>query len=337
MSAKMKHQSLQRRSIADVAIALAGITMGWLYMAVEPALSAAIFHDGNLVRQIVASPRQEIWMRGLFAGVIILFGIFAQLTFSKNRRAEQKIRGLYQQEKELRQAVQAETKKRAEFTRTLVHELKTPLTSLLASSEMLASELQQEPWLSLVRNIYRGASDLNGRIDELLDIARGELGMLRVDLKPVDPRQLLQEVAADVAPVVASRQQSLTLNLPSSLPLIQADGSRTRQVLLNLLNNASKFTPEGGKITLAAGKKNHSLIVEVQDTGPGIAEEDQKRLFEPYYRVEANGQRAKGLGLGLALCKKLVELHRGQIWVESRVGEGATFSFSVPLEATTNT
>ena len=111
-----------------------------------------------------------------------------------------------------------------------------------------------------------------------------------------------------------------------------ADEDRLRQIILNLLSNASKFTPDGGKIILRAREKAANLILEVEDTGPGISDKDQKWLFEPYYRVERERERISGLGLGLALSKTLVELHGGQIWVKSQVGQGSTFGFSLPLE-----
>ena len=119
--------------------------------------------------------------------------------------------------------------------------------------------------------------------------------------------------------------------LPPSLPLVWADKERLRQVVLNLLINASKFTPEGGKITLKAKEKDTSLVMEIQDTGPGIPEEEQQRLFQPYHRQITDREHLSGLGLGLALCKYLVELHNGKIWVESQVGKGSTFGFSIPL------
>ena len=99
----------------------------------------------------------------------------------------------------------------------------------------------------------------------------------------------------------------------------------------NLLINASKFTQEGGKITLQAREQDDSLVVEVKDSGPGIPEEDQKRLFQPYHRQLGDREHLSGLGLGLALCKYLVELHDGEIWVSSRIGRGSTFGFSIPL------
>ena len=155
--------------------------------------------------------------------------------------------------------------------------------------------------------------------------------MLKVNPKPLDALQLFQGIADDMAATFSSNGQSLVLALPPSLPLVQADEDRLRQVVLNLLINASKFTPEGGKITLKANERDSTMIVEVEDTGPGIAEEEQQRLFQPYHRQINDRERLSGLGLGLALCKYLVELQGGKIWVESQVGKGSTFSFSIPL------
>ena len=252
---------------------------------------------------------------------------------TERKRSEEKLQELYEQERKLRQELEVEMRRRVEFTRALAHELKTPLTPVMASSELLAAELREEPLLSLARNINRGAANLNNRIDELLDLARGEIGMLQLKLEPVDLEKLLREVADDMSPVASSHGQALVLELPSSLPLARADEGRLRQVVLNLLNNASKFTPEGGKIVLRGREDGADLVVEVQDTGRGINAAEQQRLFEPYHRLESDREHLSGLGLGLALCKTLVELHGGRIWVQSEAGKGSTFGFSVPQEA----
>jgi signal transduction histidine kinase len=250
-------------------------------------------------------------------------------------RAEAKLQEAYEEERRLRQEVEAEVARKILFTRALVHELKTPLTPVLASSELLVSELHEEPYLSLAKNIHHGDANLNRRIDELLDLARIETGMLEVNPKAVDARQLLLAIAEDMKAMVTSNGQSLTVNIPPSMSPVWADEERLRQIVLNLMINASKFTPEGGKIILRAEEKNSSLVVEVEDTGPGIPKEEQKQLFQPYHRRLANRDNLGGLGLGLALCKYLVQLHGGQIWVQSEIGQGSNFGFSIPLATTT--
>ena len=250
---------------------------------------------------------------------------------TERRQWEERLARLYDQEKELRQAIQTELNRRVEFTRMLAHELKTPLSSILSSVEYLIEEPHDERWLDIVKTINTGASALRARIDELLDLAKGEVGILEVEAGPVDLLQMLRDEVDSVAPIAKSRGQSLQLELPPSLPLVQADSARIRQVVANLLDNALKFTPKGGKIRLRAYSRDTHLVIEVQDSGPGIAEADQSRLFEPYQRLARDKGRVSGLGLGLALSKRLVELHGGQIWVKSYLGGGALFGFSLPL------
>ncbi|MFQ5996799.1 MAG: ATP-binding protein [Dehalococcoidales bacterium] len=253
---------------------------------------------------------------------------------TERKRAEEKLQELYSKEKDLRQELEEEISKRIEFTRALVHELKTPITPVLASSELLLQKLEDKPLLNLAENISQGASNLNQRIDELLDLARGEIGMLQLNAEPIDPLPLLQRIVNEEMSVALHNNQSLNVELPSSLPTVWADEVRFRQVVLNLMNNAFKFTPPEGTITLRAKEDGANLIVEVQDTGRGISKEEQQRLFKPYHRLESDRERLSGLGLGLSLSKKLVELHGGKIWVKSEKGKGSTFGFSIPLETT---
>jgi PAS domain S-box-containing protein len=263
--------------------------------------------------------------------VIGILGVARDIT--ERKKADAKLQELYREEKGLRQDLEAEINKRVEFTRALVHELKTPITPVLACSELMLEEIKQEgPLLELAQNISQGAYNLNQRIDELLDLARGEVGMLHLNPESIDSGQLLRSIVDSVRPLAQKNGHLLYAELPRSLPVLQADEDRLRQVVLNLLNNAFKFTPAGGSITVKARKDKARLVVEVQDTGRGINKEEQERLFEPYQQLEKERARLSGLGLGLSLSKKLVELHGGQIWVQSEKGKGSTFSFSIPLE-----
>jgi len=283
--------------------------------------------DGSTVwvEAIMTALRDQ---EGRITGIL---GVARDIT--KRRKAEDKLQELYHKERTLRQTLEAEIKKRIEFTRALVHELKTPVTPVMASSELLLQKLKGEPLYGLAQNINQGANNLNRRIDELLDLARGEVGMLRLNPEPMDSRQLLQRIVEEEIPVAMRNNQTLTAQLPDSLPVIVADEERFRQIVLNLVNNAVKFTPPGGKITLKARLERDNLVVEVQDTGVGISKDDQKLLFEPYRSLESDRERLSGLGLGLSLSKKLVELHGGRIWVKSEKGKGSTFGFSIPLTA----
>lgn len=236
----------------------------------------------------------------------------------------------YSREYKLRLERETEIERRARFTRALVHELKTPMTPIAASSDLLLEELKEEPLLSLARNVNRGVHTLNQRVDELLDIARGELKMLEIDRKEINPLLLLQLVGEEEVPVASKRGQLLNVELPSSLLPVWADENRLRQVLFNIINNAVKFTPEGGMITLRARDEDEDLIVEVQDSGPGIPAENKQMIFDAYYRLNDDNKHNGGLGLGLAICKIIVELHGGRIWVQSETEKGSTFGFTIP-------
>jgi len=291
-----------------------------------PINEARIRCKGGTIKEVGVSARLM-----QYEGEPAITGIVRDIT--ERKRAGQNLQQAYEEELRLRRELDAEMSKRVEFLRALVHELKTPLTSAMASSEILSSRLPKGPALSLAQNLYRSTSRLNKRIDELLDLARGEVGMLHLRCRPTDMLPVLQGVFDDMTTVVSRRGQELALDVPSSLPLIWADEQRLSQVVLNLLSNASKFMPGEGKITLRARKQDAALVVEVQDTGPGIAKEEQQRLFDAYYRLASDREHLSGLGLGLAFSKTLVELHGGTIWVRSRKGKGSTFGFSLPLYA----
>ncbi len=253
---------------------------------------------------------------------------------SDRKKAEQRLRELYAEERKARQQIEAEMKRRLEFMRAVAHELKTPLTPVLASVETLTSELADARLQKLARNVAQGAAALDKRVDELLDLSRGEVGMLHLRLESTDLRPMLRAVADIMTPLALANGLSLSAQLPPNLPKVRADATRLEQVLTNLMHNAIKFTPRGGKVTLTAGYHGSSVVVEVKDTGPGVSEMDKKHIFEPYRRPEGGLRiRPYGMGLGLALCKMFIDLHDGQVWVRSRLGKGATFGFSLPVEA----
>ncbi|MFC2052410.1 sensor histidine kinase [Chloroflexota bacterium] len=221
--------------------------------------------------------------------------------------------------------------KRSEFARVLVHELNTPLTVILSSAELLEESNLDAPYDRLTRSIVRSSLELNKRINDLLDLTKAEIGELQLRTRRVNSSAMIKELIEEVEPIVENGKLILKSEIPSSLPLVRVDKNRIMQVIQNLVNNACKATPEGGKITIRVMKDYMSLIVQIQDTGQGINRKDQARIFEPYYRVAGIAQGYEGLGLGLSISKRLVELHGGQIWVESEKGKGSTFSFSIPL------
>ena len=250
----------------------------------------------------------------------------------QRKHAEETLKKMYKSEKKLRREIEKQMNQRIEFTRTLVHELKTPLTPLIATSDYLVRSAVGSGISTHVKNMNRGALNLSKRIDELLDMAKGELGVLSIRPELFDLCKLMRETAEYVSVEAADNRQEVLLELLGQPCRIWADRERIQQVLLNLLDNALKFTRKGGKVVLKASSSPDEITVQVQDSGRGIDREQQLLLFEPYKRLVQDKEHVGGLGLGLALCKILVELHEGRIWVESSKGKGSTFSFSLPFK-----
>ncbi|NQT05257.1 MAG: HAMP domain-containing histidine kinase, partial [Dehalococcoidia bacterium] len=216
------------------------------------------------------------------------------------------------------------------FGDATVHELKTLLTAIIVSAELLVEELQatkESMPLRLTQNIIRSAHSLDEKLShfsEMAGLLSGEFSF-QPELLEVEP--IVHGVTSQIYPITHSRNQSLNVDLPTTLPRIIAHHHYLEQIILNLLANASKFTPEGGSITVSATKNDTSLIIVVADNGIGISTDKQELVFQPYFQVSGG----KGSGLGLAITKFLVELHGGTIHLESTPGKGSRFTCSLPL------
>lgn len=235
-------------------------------------------------------------------------------------------------EHELRQKLENEIRGKEEFNRALVHELKTPLTPIMNSSEMLLGILKPGIPLRLAKNVFDAANDLNHRVEELLDLAKMEVGTFRMNLRPSKIITIIEDIVHIMRPMALKNNQVINAHLPASLPLARIDPERLRQVLMNLVTNSIKYCPKGAKIAISARTQEGDLIVEVEDNGPGISEEMQKRLFNPYFRADNQEENMSGMGLGLVISKKIIELHGGHIWFKSQLGKGSICGFSIRLQ-----
>ena len=258
----------------------------------------------------------------------------AQRLESQNAVLEEQHRELSRLNAELDQA----GKLKDQFLANVSHELRTPLNSVIGFSELLLTgEVEGAP-LSGTQRDYLETISRNGRhllqlINELLDLSKIAAGRMDLRLEPVPLDALLREAADSVHAQLEARRHRLALEPAPDAVTVTADRGRVLQILLNLLSNAIKFTPEGGQVTLAARLEGggRQVRVAVSDTGIGIAPEDQAKLFQEFVQLDAApSRRYEGTGLGLALSKRLVELHGGAIGVESALGKGSTFWFTLP-------
>ena len=224
-------------------------------------------------------------------------------------------------------------KMKSDFISTVTHELRTPLVSIKGYIDFaLSGKLGDIPdrMREMMTVVSRNAEQLSDLTDDLLDIQRIESGKLSLQIKLIDLRETLWNCLHDIEPMVAKKNQSCELEPVAGKLLVKGDSARLTQVVMNLLNNASKFTPEGGSIRIGVGEKEDTFEFRVSDTGLGLRPEDFKRVFEPFAKIEKR-EFVKGTGLGLSVSKRLVEAHGGKIWVESGgEGKGATFTFTLP-------
>ena len=220
---------------------------------------------------------------------------------------------------------------KSEFLANLSHELRTPLNAILGASELLAEGLfgpLNEKQTEYVRDIHEGGTHLLSLINDVLDLSKVEAGRLDLHLSHFDLRSLMESSAAIVRERAASKSLEFNVIPPPEEVVVEADQRKIKQIVYNLLSNAVKFTPEKGRVVFRALGDGEEVIFAVEDTGPGVAEEFRERIFEEFFQAPNSRE---GTGLGLALSKRLVELHRGRIWLESQVGQGSRFFFAIPI------
>jgi signal transduction histidine kinase len=218
---------------------------------------------------------------------------------------------------------------KSEFINVASHELRTPLAILLGYAHLL-DEQAADASKRYTEAIIQSAMRLKNLVTDMLNLRYLEAGEMELELQPVQIASTVQAVVQDLGFLVDEKDQSLTLSIPEDVPSIWADEGKLHLILSNLLSNAIKFTPQRGSIEIAATVTEDELGISVKDTGVGIARQEFRRLFDRFYQVGDSLRREHpGVGLGLSIVKELVELHEGQVSVESEVGTGSTFSFTI--------
>jgi signal transduction histidine kinase len=223
---------------------------------------------------------------------------------------------------------------KSQFLANMSHELRTPLNAILGYTELILDNIYGEApqrMRAVLQRVQSNGKHLLGLINDVLDLSKIEAGQLTLALNDYSIQDMAQGVYTAVEPLAASKKLAFTLDVPRNLPSARGDDRRLAQVLLNLIGNAIKFT-DAGEVAVRAAAANGAYTISVCDTGPGIAVEDQGRIFEQFQQADNAQTKTKGgAGLGLAIAKRIVEMHGGRLWVESNPGRGATFSFTVPL------
>jgi signal transduction histidine kinase/CheY-like chemotaxis protein len=222
---------------------------------------------------------------------------------------------------------------KSEFLASMSHELRTPLNAVIGFSEVLLDRMfgdinaRQEEYL---RDILNSGRHLLQLLSEILDLSKVEAGRMELEVYPFPVGDAIEYSASMVRERAERKGLQLIVNLDDGLGVIEADELRFKQVVLNLLSNAIKFTPEGGVVTVAASRSDEEVTVTVTDTGVGVAADDRERIFEAFQQGRRGVSSQEGTGLGLTLCRRIVGLMGGHMWLDSDVGVGSTFGFAVP-------
>ncbi|MCA9902039.1 MAG: GAF domain-containing protein [Ardenticatenaceae bacterium] len=235
----------------------------------------------------------------------------------------------------LYEAIQDANKAKSEFISLVAHELRVPMTSIKGYTDLMNAGLagplsdQQKQFLEVIR---RNLTRMSSLISDLSDINHIESGRMKFDLQPLDLREVVADVTDSLRERIGNRQQTLHIEIEDDLPLVFADTTRIAQVVSNLLSNANKYTQDGGEIVLKAWPNGRFAYVSIQDNGLGISEENQQKLFTEFFRAEDKAVREQaGWGLGLSIVRRMVEAQNGEVTFESKLGEGSTFTFTIPL------
>ncbi len=289
-------------------------------------LAIPLLHEARIVGGLVVTRRAS----GAFTTEIVeILRTFA----TQSALAIQNARLFHEIERKSRE-LEVASQHKSEFLANMSHELRTPLNAIIGYSEMLqeeAQDLHQDMFIPDLEKINAAAKHQLSLINDILDLSKIEAGRMELELSEFDLPNAIDNALVLVRERANRRGIRLGSTIDERLGMIGGDERKVKQILLNLLSNALKFTPEGGRIDVRAGVRDKVAEVSVTDTGVGIAPDDQEAVFEEFRQVGTADEKVEGTGLGLALSRKFIELHAGRIWVKSQVGQGSTFTFTLPV------
>ena len=271
------------------------------------------------------SYRWFLWAATIYQEKELIYATARDITRRKERETELL---------EARDLAEAASQAKSQFLASMSHELRTPLNAIIGFSEILRDQTfgpLNDKQSQYAGNIHHSGKHLLQLINDILDLAKIEAGRQELETARFDPLAAVRDVQAIVRSLAAKKDIAIAIE-SAELPVLEADPTKFKQILYNLLSNAIKFTPAGGRVVVRA-EVNGAMRFAVEDSGIGIAAEDQQRVFGTFEQIDSSyGRQQQGTGLGLALTRQLVELHRGRIWVESEGrGQGSTFTFELPL------
>jgi len=308
-----------------VAVLAVWCTVGMILLVLRPLLRATEMMWTGYERSLALLEQSRDFQQRLAETLSDLTAANTQLTHL-NRQAQS-----------LRQAAEDERRSKEQFVANVSHELRTPLNMIVGFAEMMLRTPESygdhipPSLLADLAVVLRNSQHLSSLIDDVLDLSQMQAGQMALSKERVSLAEMIQAATIAVRPLFESKNLYLEMDVPQDLPLVFCDRTRIREVVLNLMSNAGRFTEHGG-VRVKARQEGGDVDVSVADTGPGIAEEDKDKLFQPFQQLDGTLRRRHGgSGLGLSISKNFVDLHNGKIWFESRKGAGTTLFFRLPI------
>ncbi len=289
-------------------------------------LAVPLLREDRLFGGLVVRRKEAGWFS---TAVVDLLQTFAAQSVIALHNAR-----LFREIEEKGRELEIANKHKSQFLANMSHELRTPLNAILGYTELILDNIYgdvPEKIQEVLERLEKNGRHLLGLINDVLDLSKIEAGQLTLSLNEYSMGEVVQTVFTSVETLAAEKKLELKVSVPRDLSIARGDEQRIAQVLLNLLGNAIKFTDEG-EVRVEVTASDETFLVSVSDTGPGLSQADQKRIFEEFQQADGSNTREKGgSGLGLSIAKKIVEMHGGRIWVESTVGKGSTFRFTLPV------
>ncbi len=298
--------------------------IGVLFVGSESSFSPITLGDKDMVSILANQIGQSIENARLF-----------EETWRAQQDLDSKVKQRTRELSEALEEIKIISKRKSDFISAVSHELRTPLTSIKGYASLLSAGKLGEislPVKERIDKINKHSDDLSQLINNLLDISRIESGRVEMKIESVNLKEMVDSLADLFVPQLKERQIDFIQQLCEEIKIVSADKNQLQRVFINLIGNALKFTPANGKITIRTTHTDDFLQIDVEDTGKGIAEQNLSKIFEEFYREDNEiNQNVKGTGLGLSLVKYIVEAHKGRIWVNSKLDQGSTFSFTLPV------
>jgi signal transduction histidine kinase len=302
----------------------------------QQSLAGLVYLENRLATGVFTADRVGL-VRVLAAEAAIAINnalLFGTVERKVEQRTAELVEAISLAEK-ARMAAEAANRAKSEFLANMSHELRTPLNGILGYTELILDQVYGEvpdQTRDVIERVDQNGRHLLGLINDVLDLSKIEAGGFTLSLNDYSMQEVVRSVICAVEPLVAEKKLSLKVSLPPDLPIGRGNEQRITQVLLNLVGNAIKFT-DVGEISVEITVSGEDFVVSVCDTGIGISTADQEKIFKEFQRVDNSATRETGgTGLGLAIAKRMIEMQRGYMWVQSTLGKGSTFSFSLPID-----